>query len=154
MSGVITRKSNFAEIDSFDDFQPRNAVQPAQTTVNKPVSEQAQTTATKEINSIEAEHDSSDYLEPEQIIEPNPHQLANSRKEKADLQRLARQSGYNINNLVEKPIPARLEPESNTFLKTVRIEVSDWNRFQRWCHANSYTHKKGFKVLTQKLPVK
>jgi hypothetical protein len=90
----------------------------------------------------------------ELLPDSNPYLMANSRKEKADLQRLARQSGYTINNLVEKPIPARLEPESNTFLKTVRIEVSDWNRFQRWCHANSYSHKKGFKILTQKLPVK
>jgi len=140
MAGIITRRSNFAELESFDDFQPRAAV-----------------VHVKEPDPHEEpipEPDSPSEALPQQEEQLNPHIQASSRKEKADLQRLARESGYTINNLVEKPIPARLEPESNTFLKTIRIEVSDWNRFQRWCHANSYSHKKGFKVLTQKLPVK
>lgn len=137
MAGTVTRKSNFADLETFDDFQPRATAAP----VILPEEPKADPVPTADV-----------LPEPEALL--NPYPQIGSRKEKADLQRLALQSGYTINNLVEKPIPARLEPESNTFLKTVRIEVSDWNRFQRWCHANSYSHKKGFKVLTQKLPVK
>lgn len=144
MSGIVTRKSNFADLESFEDFIPKAAAGSLQETA--PTIEQPISPIPEERVEVAREADL--------LPESNPHVMANSRKEKADLQRLARQSGYTINNLVEKPIPARLEPESNTFLKTVRIEVSDWNRFQRWCHANSYSHKKGFKILTQKLPVK
>jgi len=144
MTGTVTRKSNFADLESFEDFVPKAAA--GSLPVAAPTIEQPALPIPEERVEVVNEVDL--------LPESNPHIMANSRKEKADLQRLARQSGYTINNLVEKPIPARLEPESNTFLKTVRIEVSDWNRFQRWCHANSYSHKKGFKILTQKLPVK
>jgi hypothetical protein len=144
MAGIVTRKSNFADLESFEDFEPKS---PA-------VSIQASAAAVPTPPEPPSQERPQAVPEPEIPPEANPYTMANSRKEKADLQRLAHQSGYMINNLVEKPIPARLEPESNTFLKTVRIEVSDWNRFQRWCHANSYSHKKGFKILTQKLPVK
>lgn len=141
MPGILTRKSNFADLESFDDFQPRASA----AHINQPDTPEQLTAEPSQSRNI---------LPSDQEPQQNSWAQADSRKEKADLQRLARQSGYTINNLVEKPIPARLEPESNTFLKTIRIEVSDWNRFQRWCHANSYSHKKGFKMLTQKLPVK
>jgi hypothetical protein len=144
MPGIATRKSNFADLESFEDFEPKAPPAAVQETY---------ATAVQSTPSIAPEPMAAGDTA-ELLPDSNPYLMANARKEKADLQRLARQSGYTINNLVEKPIPARLEPESNTFLKTVRIEVSDWNRFQRWCHANSYSHKKGFKILTQKLPVK
>lgn len=75
-------------------------------------------------------------------------------EEKVKVARLAEESGFTINNFDEKPIPARIAPAANTFLKTVRLQVSDWNRFQTWCHENGYSHWKGFHVLTSALPPK
>jgi hypothetical protein len=73
-------------------------------------------------------------------------------EEKTKVARLAAISGFTINNFDEKPIPARKAPGANTFLKTVRLQVPDWNRFQVWCHQNGYSHWKGFHVLTSTLP--
>jgi hypothetical protein len=73
--------------------------------------------------------------------------------EKEKLTKLATDSGFTINNFREEPLPARIATDTKeTFLKTVRIHVSDWNKFQSWCHENKYSHKKGFEVLTQPLP--
>jgi hypothetical protein len=75
-------------------------------------------------------------------------------EEKVRVAKLAEESGFTINNFDEKPIPARVAPGANTFLKTVRLQVADWNRFQVWCHENGYTHWKGFHILTSTLPRK
>jgi hypothetical protein len=75
-------------------------------------------------------------------------------EEKTKLVKLAENEGFTINNFDEKPIPARIAQDAKTFLKTVRIHVSDWNRFQLWCHENGYTHRKGFQVLAASLPPK
>jgi hypothetical protein len=73
--------------------------------------------------------------------------------EREKLAKLATDSGFKINNFREEPLPARIATDTKeTFLKTVRIHVSDWNRFQSWCHENKYSHKRGFEVLTQPLP--
>jgi len=73
--------------------------------------------------------------------------------EREKLTKLATDSGFTINNFREEPLPARIATDTKeTFLKTVRIHVSDWNRFQSWCHENKYSHKRGFEVLTQPLP--
>jgi hypothetical protein len=69
------------------------------------------------------------------------------------LTKLATDSGFTINNLREEPLPARIATDTKeTFLKTIRVHISDWNKFQSWCHENKYSHKKGFEVLTQPLP--
>jgi hypothetical protein len=87
--------------------------------------------------------------------QPTPAVATIERTEqKAMVTKLAEESGFTINNFDEKPIPARLAPGANTFLKTVRLQVSDWNRFQVWCHENGYSHWKGFHVLTSTLPAK
>lgn len=75
-------------------------------------------------------------------------------EEKAQVARLAEESGFSINNFHEKPLPARMTPAADTILKTVRVQVSDWNRFQRWCHDHRYTHWEGFHVLVSSLPPK
>jgi hypothetical protein len=75
-------------------------------------------------------------------------------EEKVRVAKLAEESGFTINNFDEKPIPARVASGANTFLKTVRLQVADWNRFQVWCHENGYTHWKGFHILTSTLPPK
>ena len=75
-------------------------------------------------------------------------------EEKVRVAKLAEESGFRINNFDEKPIPARIASAANTFLKTVRLQVADWNRFQVWCHENGYTHWKGFHILTSTLPPK
>ena len=73
--------------------------------------------------------------------------------EREKLAKLATDSGFKINNFREEPLPARIATDTKeTFLKTVRIHVSDWNKFQSWCHENKYSHKRGFEVLTQPLP--
>ena len=67
--------------------------------------------------------------------------------------KLAADSGFTINNLREEPLPARIATDTKeTFLKTIRVHISDWNKFQSWCHENKSSHKKGFEVLTQPLP--
>jgi hypothetical protein len=75
-------------------------------------------------------------------------------EEKVRVAKLAEESGFTINNFDEKPIPARVTSAANNFLKTVRLQVADWNRFQVWCHENGYTHWKGFHILTSALPPK
>ena len=75
-------------------------------------------------------------------------------EEKVRVAKLAEESGFTINNFDEKPIPARVASAANTFLKTVRLQVADWNRFQVWCHENGYTLWKGFHILTSSLPPK
>ena len=73
--------------------------------------------------------------------------------EREKLAKLATASGFTINNFEEEPLPARIATDpKKTFLKTVRIHISDWNRFQSWCQENKYSHKRGFEVLTQPLP--
>jgi hypothetical protein len=81
-------------------------------------------------------------------------QVIAKAEQKAKLTKLAKDEGFKISNYDENPIPARIPNEAKTFLKTVRIHVSDWNRFQLWCHENSYTHRKGFQVLTSSLAPK
>jgi hypothetical protein len=105
-----------------------------------------------------AKIDSFDDFKPKpapQKPEPKdgPQVIAKS-EERARLTKLAEEEGFTINNFDEKPIPARIAIEAKTFLKTVRIHVSDWNRFQLWCHENGYTHRKGFQALTASLPPK
>jgi hypothetical protein len=84
---------------------------------------------------------------------PPPQAFATVERaeQKARVTKLAAESGFNINNFDEKPIPARIDAGANTFLKTVRLQVADWNRFQVWCHQNGYSHWKGFHVLTSTL---
>ncbi len=73
--------------------------------------------------------------------------------EKSKLAKLAVSEGFTINNFDVEPLPARIEnDDKKTFLKTIRIHVADWNKFQTWCHENRYTHKKGFEALTETLP--
>ncbi len=81
-------------------------------------------------------------------------QVIAKAEQKAKLTKLAKEEGCKSSNFDENPIPARIPIEAKTFLKTVRIHVSDWNRFQLWCHENSYTHRKGFQVLTSSLAPK
>ena len=85
---------------------------------------------------------------------PPATQMIARTEEKVRVAKLAEESGFTINNFDEKPIPARLASAANTFLKTVRLQVSDWNRFQVWCHEHGYTHWKGFHILTSTLPPK
>lgn len=68
-------------------------------------------------------------------------------QEKAAVARLARQNGFTINNLEEMPLPAYIPCEHTIFLKTMRIAVADFNRFQRWCLRNRYTHREAFHEL-------
>jgi hypothetical protein len=88
-----------------------------------------------------------------QDAQPATQRIART-EEKVRVAKLAEESGFTINNFDEKPIPARVASAANTFLKTVRLQVSDWNRFQVWCHENGYTHWKGFHILTSTLPPK
>ena len=85
----------------------------------------------------------------------SPPQRTENQPERAAVAQLANEQGFKINNFEETPIPARrkaLEPK--TFLKTIRIQVSDWNRFQIWCNDKGYSHKKGFQILTESLQAK
>ena len=118
-------------------------------------------TRTNPFASVEAD-DSLDDFAPKPAVTPinrtqSPTPAAQTvarTEEKVKVAKLAEESGFTINNFHEKPIPARLAPAADTFLKTVRLQVSDWNRFQVWCHENGYSHWKGFHALTNALPPK
>lgn len=103
--------------------------------------------------------DSFDDFQPKPAAESNTSNQAKAEaskgERKAVVAQLAQESGFKINNFEETPLPAkRKTPEPKTFLKTIRIHVSDWNRFQLWCNENNYSHKRGFQIVAQNLPAK
>jgi hypothetical protein len=74
-------------------------------------------------------------------------------EQKAIVSELAQKEGFIINNFEETPLPAKRRPaQPKTILKTVRIQVSDWNKFQLWCNNKGYSHKEGFQILAQLIP--
>lgn len=80
----------------------------------------------------------------------NPEDRA---REKAAVTDLAVESGFKINNFEEKPIKAERRPNTGpTILKTLRLHVSDYNRFRRWCNKNGHSSAAGFKILVEGLP--
>lgn len=126
MSSQPTRSNPFANLEdeSLDDFQPKPTSAPA----SRPSGPQ---------------------------LTPQVPSTPSRAEERAQLTKLAEQSGFGINNYQEKPLPARLDSGPvDTFLKTMRIQVADWNKFQRWCHENKHTHWKGFQILVESLPKK
>ena len=109
-------------------------------------------TRTNPFSTIESFDDFKPKTAPLKHEPKDSAQVIAKAEERANLAKLAEREGFRINNFDEKPIPARIPSEAKTFLKTVRIHVSDWNRFQLWCHENGYTHRKGFQALTASLP--
>ena len=67
------------------------------------------------------------------------------------LSRLAKSEGFTISNFDEKPVAALRGGQPQTFSKTIRIRVRDWNRFQTWCNEHGHTQWKGFEMLVSKL---
>jgi hypothetical protein len=68
---------------------------------------------------------------------------------------LAIENGFKINNNEEAPIKAsRRATGIKTFLKTMRIQVGDYNKFQRWCNENGYSQQEGFNLLVTHIPKK
>jgi len=67
---------------------------------------------------------------------------------------VAQDHGFVINNLEEKPIPAlrRSAIQKKMISKTLRIQLSDLNKFQQWCNDNGYSHWEGFASLVASLP--
>jgi hypothetical protein len=62
--------------------------------------------------------------------------------------------GFVINNLEEKPIAAqrRAATQKKMISKTLRMQLSDLNKFQQWCNDNGYAHWEGFSNLVAPLP--
>jgi len=62
--------------------------------------------------------------------------------------------GFVINNREEKPIPAvrRSATQKKMISKTLRMQISDLNKFQQWCNDNGYAHWEGFANLVAPLP--
>ena len=62
--------------------------------------------------------------------------------------------GFVINNLEEKPIPAarRTATQKKMISKTLRMQLTDLNKFQQWCNDNGYAHWEGFANLVAPLP--
>ena len=84
---------------------------------------------------------------------PDTHRTVAKSGEKKKLTELAVSSGFTINNYDEVPLPGRIPTNTKkTFTKTLRFNVSDWNRFADWCHENKYTLIRGFEILTESLP--
>lgn len=71
----------------------------------------------------------------------------------AQLDRVAEDRGFNINNFDEKPITSKRfsKIKRKEVVRTLRTYVSDWNKFQAWCNANDYTQKQGFEKLVELL---
>jgi hypothetical protein len=84
---------------------------------------------------------------------PGSAQAIAKTSEKKKLTELAQSSGFTIDNYKEVPLPGRIPKETKeTFTKTIRFNVSDWNKFADWCHENNYTLIRGFELLTEHLP--
>jgi len=102
--------------------------------------------------------DTLDDFQPKSTLADAPAALDTPNRpsraeQKAIVSQLAQESGFKINNFEETPLPAkRKTPEPKTFLKTLRIQVADWNKFQLWCNDHDYSHKKGFQLLVESLP--
>jgi hypothetical protein len=80
---------------------------------------------------------------------------ADRAREKSAVKGLAKESGFNINNNEETPIRAsRKAPGLKTFLKTLRLQIVDYNKFQRWCNDNGYSQQQGFNILVKHVPNK
>jgi hypothetical protein len=83
---------------------------------------------------------------PRQIIVPEKHQLDS----------LANTHGFTTRNFgpntetkqyLRKP-GEQTEPTINT---SMRVFMSDWNKFTEWCKHNRYTAKIAFHILTEKI---
>ena len=76
-------------------------------------------------------------------------------REKAAVTEVAIESGFRINNNEEAPIKAsKKAPGPKTFLKTLRIQIPDYNKFQRWCNECGYSQQHGFNLLVKHIPRK
>jgi hypothetical protein len=68
---------------------------------------------------------------------------------------LAEKHGFSINNFEERPRQfetRRVSRTPKTLAKTIRIRVSDWNKFVKFCADNNCTAAEGFSLLTSSLP--
>lgn len=84
---------------------------------------------------------------------PDSVRAATKTTEKRKLTELAESSGFTTDNYREVPLPGRIPKEvKETFTKTIRFNISDWNKFADWCHANNHTIIRGFELLTEHLP--
>jgi hypothetical protein len=73
--------------------------------------------------------------------------------EKAAVEELAKTSGFVIDNNAEQPIKAAKKSSNlKTFLKTMRIQIKDYNKFQRWCNVEGYSQQEGFNRLAKHIP--
>lgn len=74
-------------------------------------------------------------------------------RQKAAVAEVALESGFHINNNEEAPIKASGRvPGPKTFLKTMRLQIGDYNKFQRWCNENGYSQQDGFNRLVKHIP--
>ncbi len=76
-------------------------------------------------------------------------------REKSAVEELAKEAGFKINNNEETPIRASRKASGlKTFLKTLRLQIVDYNKFQRWCNDNGYSQQQGFNLLVKHIPKK
>ncbi len=69
----------------------------------------------------------------------------------SQLDRVARDQGFNVDNrpITRKPLKSgRVAGRDRPEPMTLRIRVTDWNRFSAFCERNGYTVADGFERLT------
>ncbi len=71
---------------------------------------------------------------------------------------LAEEHGFTIDNFPDTPRPFAKKSKPTgpeTFAKTMRIRVEDWNRFADFCRRNgNLSQHEGFSALIQRLPAR
>ncbi len=85
---------------------------------------------------------------------PLREETTDRARQKSAVEELAKESGFKINNNEETPIKASRKAPVKTFLKTLRLQIVDYNKFQRWCNDNEYSQQQGFNLLVKHIPKK
>ena len=84
------------------------------------------------------------------VFTPKAPQQAEVAPSNRQLERLAADAGFNVNNL---PTTRRVLKSGRVASKeraqpmTLRIRVNDWNRFSSFCERNDFTVAEGFQRL-------
>ena len=76
------------------------------------------------------------------------------RPTSSDVRRLADDHGFTTeNNVAQRRYFRRPGERSAPMMNaSLRIQISDWNKFQEFCEKSGLTARRGFEVLVSKLP--
>ena len=92
-----------------------------------------------------------DDFKPRAKVIPSSTDLSAVRTEKVVMRQVAQDRGFTIDNLATVVRAKRSGAGKTSKSHTLRLYVSDINRFQTWCNENDYSQARGFELLLDKL---